>query len=105
MKTGDSILLADGFLELQVREVNGSEILCEVITGGVLTSHKGINLPTGTVRMPSMTEKDHEDLLFGLAQGVDYIALSFVRTAADIQKVKEIIHQENQERIHRSSPK
>ena len=95
VKAGDPILLADGFLELQVRAVNGSEILCEVITGGVLTSHKGINLPTGTVRMPSMTDKDHEDLLFGLAHGVDYIALSFVRTAADIQKIKEIIHQEN----------
>ena len=73
-----------GFLELRVRSVNGSEIHCKVITGGVLTSHKGINLPTGTIRMSSMTDKDREDLHFGLGHDVDYIALSFVRTAADI---------------------
>jgi len=95
VKAGDRILLADGFLELRVRSVNGSEIHCEVITGGVLTSHKGINLPTGTIRMSSMTDKDREDLHFGLGHDVDYIALSFVRTAADIRNIKEIIHQEN----------
>ena len=91
VKAGDRILLADGFLELRVRSVIGSEIHCEVITGGVLTSHKGINLPTGTIRMPSMTDKDREDLHFGLGHDVDYIALSFVRTAADIRNIKEII--------------
>ncbi|MDY7037841.1 MAG: pyruvate kinase [Thermodesulfobacteriota bacterium] len=95
VKAGDRILLADGFLELRVRSVNGSEIHCEVITGGVLTSHKGINLPTGTIRMASMTDKDREDLHFGLGHDVDYIALSFVRSAADIRNIKEIIHQEN----------
>jgi pyruvate kinase len=95
VKAGDRILLADGFLELRVRSVNGSEIHCEVITGGVLTSHKGINLPAGSIRMPSMTDKDREDLHFGLGHDVDYIALSFVRTAADIRNIKDIIHQEN----------
>ncbi len=95
VKAGDRILLADGFLELRVRSAIGSEIYCEVITGGVLTSHKGINLTTGTIRMPSMTDKDREDLHFGLGHDVDYIALSFVRTAADIRNIKEIIHQEN----------
>jgi pyruvate kinase len=95
VKAGDRILLADGFLELRVRSVNGSEIHCKVITGGVLTSHKGINLPTGAIRMPSMTDKDREDLHFGLGHDVDYIALSFVRTAADIRNIKEIIYQEN----------
>ena len=97
VKAGDRILLADGFLELRVGSINGSEIHCEVITGGVLTSHKGINLPTGTIRMPSMTDKDREDLHFGLGHDVDYIALSFVRTAADIRNIKEIIHQENKD--------
>ena len=97
VKKGDRILLADGFLELSVRSVNGSEIHCEVITGGVLTSRKGINLPAGTVNLPSMTEKDREDLNFGLAHDVDYIALSFVRTAADIRNIKEIIHRENRD--------
>jgi pyruvate kinase len=95
VKAGDRILLADGFLEFCVRSVNGSEIRCKVITGGVLTSHKGINLPSGTLHMPSMTEKDRKDLHFGLGHDVDYIALSFVRTAADIRNIKEIIRQEN----------
>ncbi len=95
VKAGDRILLADGFLELRVRSVIGSEIHGEVITGGVLTSHKGINLPTGTIRMPSMTDKDRNDLYFGLGHDVDYIALSFVRTAADIRNIKEIIRREN----------
>lgn len=95
VKAGDRILLADGFLELRVRSVIGSEIHCEVITGGVLTSHKGINLPTGTISMPSMTDKDLEDLHFGLEHDVDYIALSFVRTAADIRNIKEIIRRGN----------
>ena len=97
VKAGDRILLADGFLELRVRSANGSEIHCKVITGGVLTSHKGINLPTGTIRMPSMTDKDREDLHFGLGHDVDYIALSFVRSAADIRNLKEIIHQGNKD--------
>lgn len=97
VKKGDRILLADGFLELSVRSVNGSEIHCEIITGGVLTSHKGINLPAGTVNLPSMTEKDREDLNFGLAHDVDYVALSFVRTAADIRNIKEIIHRKNRD--------
>lgn len=91
VKRGDRLLLADGLMELVVKEVKGSDILCEVVTGGVLTSHKGINLPTGTIRAPSMTEKDREDLLFGLQSDVDYVALSFVRSAQDIRAVKEII--------------
>lgn len=95
VKAGDRILLADGFLELCVRSVNGSEILCEVITGGVLTSHKGINLPTGTIRIPSMTDKDRLDLQFGLEHDVDYIGLSFVKTEADIKNIKDIISKEN----------
>ncbi len=97
VKTGDRILLADGFLELRVRSALGSEIHCEVVTGGVLTSHKGINLPSGTINMPSMTDKDREDLHFGLAHDVDYVALSFVRTGSDIRKIKEIIHRENKD--------
>ena len=88
-------MLADGFLELRVGAVSGAEIHCEIITGGVLTSHKGINLPTGSILMPSMTDKDRDDLHFGLGLDVDYVALSFVRTAADIQDIKEIIRREN----------
>ncbi|MBE9545927.1 MAG: pyruvate kinase [Proteobacteria bacterium] len=92
---GDRILLADGAMELTVKGTSNSEIYCEVITGGVLTSHKGINLPTGTIKVPSLTDKDRKDLVFGLENEVDYVALSFVRRAEDILQVKEIIRQNN----------
>ncbi|MCF8061902.1 MAG: pyruvate kinase [Deltaproteobacteria bacterium] len=88
---GDRILLADGLMELVVRETDGPDIRTEVVTGGVLTSRKGINLPSGSVRLPSFTEKDREDLIFGLEHGVDFVALSFVRSGDDIHRVKEII--------------
>jgi len=88
---GDRVLLADGLMELRVRDVKAGEIYCEVITGGVLTSHKGLNLPSGTIKAPSMTEKDKVDLLFGLAHDVDYVGVSFVRQADDIIRVRRII--------------
>ncbi len=93
VRAGDRILLADGLLELTVLETKTTEILCRVVTGGLLTSNKGINLPTGTIRAPAVTEKDKRDLLFGLANEVDYVAVSFVKTAQDIISVREIIAQ------------
>jgi pyruvate kinase len=91
VKEGDPILLADGFIELVVKGASRSEISCEVVTGGHLTSHKGLNLPTRSIQAPSLTDKDRKDLLFGLDNDVDYIAQSFVRTAEEIVSVKEII--------------
>lgn len=91
VKSGDRLLLADGLMELWVESSDGTDIICKVITGGILTSHKGINLPTGTIRTSSLTEKDQGDLLFGLENDVDFIALSFVKTADDIRAVKDII--------------
>jgi pyruvate kinase len=97
VKAGDRILLADGMMELVVEQTSLTEIVCKVITGGVLTSHKGVNLPTSTLAIPSMTEKDRRDLLFGLEAEVDYVALSFVRSATDIHMVKKIIHRQNKQ--------
>lgn len=91
VKTGDRLLLADGLMELFVESASETDIACKVVTGGLLTSHKGINLPTGTIRTSSLTEKDRGDLLFGLENDVDFVALSFVKTADDIQAVKNII--------------
>lgn len=91
VKVFDRILLADGMLELSVRATNETEIFCEVINGGILTSHKGVNLPSGSIGIASLTDKDETDLLFGLQQEVDYVALSFVRQAEDILRVKRII--------------
>jgi pyruvate kinase len=88
---GDRILLADGLMDLEVRSAGGTDIHCTVITGGLLTSNKGINIPTGSISIPSLTDKDKVDLLFGLQHDVDYVALSFVRNAADIEAVKHII--------------
>ena len=85
VQEGDTLLLADGALELRVEKVAGPDILCRVILGGRLSSHKGINLPSRSIRAPILTNKDYEDLAFGLAQDVDYVALSFVRSAADIE--------------------
>jgi len=95
--TGDKLLLADGLLEMEVEEINGEDILCRVIIGGPLNSHKGINLPTCSTGIPVLTEKDHIDLRYGIEQDVDYIALSFVRTAEDILQAKKIIEKQGKD--------
>ncbi|MFO7974467.1 MAG: pyruvate kinase [Candidatus Hydrogenedentota bacterium] len=91
VKTGDRLLLADGVLELSVSKVSGPDIHCIVVRGGELGEHKGINLPGVPVSAELPTEKDIEDLGFALDLGVDYVALSFVRSANDIADLKERI--------------
>ncbi len=88
VEQGSRILLSDGLIELRVHEVNGLDVVCEIVNGGMLGEHKGINLPGVLVRTPSLTEKDAEDLEFALKSGVDAIAVSFVRTAEDVQLVR-----------------
>jgi pyruvate kinase len=90
-KAGMRVLLDDGLLELEVVEVAGRELRCRVIEGGVLKSRKGVNFPNLTLRLPSLTEKDIRDVEFGLAHEVDWISLSFVRSAADVRTLKELI--------------
>jgi pyruvate kinase len=90
-KVGDMILIDDGKIELKVKEVRSDEVLTEVVYGGLLKSRKGINLPFTKVSAPSLTEKDLKDLEFGLQNDVDWIALSFVRKAFDIQSMRAII--------------
>jgi pyruvate kinase len=88
---GADILLDDGKLRLKVLEVRGKDVTCEVLVGGSLSAHKGINLPGVVVSAPSLTEKDIHDLEFGLASDVDYVALSFVRTADDVRNLRAAI--------------
>jgi pyruvate kinase len=88
---GDRILLDDGNLELRVRAIEGEEVECEVVHGGLLRSNKGMNLPGVRLSTPALTEKDRRDLAFGVAQGVDYVALSFVRQAADLDETRALI--------------
>lgn len=91
VKRGDRILLDDGVMELKVKEVRGKDVLCKVIAGGILRDSKGINLPGVEISAPPLTGKDIEDLRFGISQGVDYIALSFVRSHRDILELKRRI--------------
>ncbi len=88
VKKGDPILLDDGRVRLEVLSVRGKDIRCRVLVGGVLKDHKGINLPGAAVSVPTLTKKDIDDLAFGQQLGVDYVALSFVRTAKDIDRAR-----------------
>lgn len=94
VQPGDPILLADGSLELKVLETTDSDIICKVIIGGALTSYKGINLPTCSLNVPHLTEKDRRDLIFGLKMGVDYVAMSFVRSAENIQEIRRVMKEQ-----------
>jgi pyruvate kinase len=85
------ILLSDGRIELIVRHAQGSDVECEVVHGGLLGEHQGINLPGVAMSIPAVTDKDRKDLEFGLKHGVDLVALSFVRSASDILIAKDII--------------
>lgn len=91
VKVGDMILIDDGKIELKVKEIRGIEVVCTVIYGGPLKSRKGINLPFSKVSAPSLTDKDYEDLEFGLKNNVDWVALSFVRKATDIEILRAVI--------------
>ncbi|MBN9617795.1 MAG: pyruvate kinase [Acidobacteriales bacterium] len=88
LEPGSRILLSDGLIELRVEQVKGGDVVCEIINGGTLGENKGINLPGIPVKVPSLTEKDEEDLVFAIGQGVDTVAVSFVRTADDVRHVK-----------------
>jgi pyruvate kinase len=88
LEPGARILLSDGLIELRVTALHALDVECEVVNGGMLGEHKGINLPGISVRVPSLTTKDEEDLDFAVKNGVDAIAVSFVRTAEDIRMVK-----------------
>jgi pyruvate kinase len=90
-RPGIRILLDDGLLSMEVKQIHGNKLACRVIDGGILKSRKGVNFPDLSLRLPSLTEKDRQDLEFGLNQGVDWISLSFVRTAEDIRTLKKLI--------------
>ena len=88
---GDRILLGDGLIELRVLSTTSNSVVCTVVNGGELGEHKGINLPGINLRIPAVTPKDHEDLLFALEHGANFIAVSFVRTASDVLLAKAAI--------------
>ena len=97
VKPGNRILLSDGLIELRVRRVRRSEIVCDVVNGGALGENKGINLPGVKLRVPALTPKDKADLKFALAAGADYIAVSFVRRPEDVTLAKQLIRKAKKE--------
>ncbi|HLQ28108.1 MAG TPA: pyruvate kinase [Ktedonobacteraceae bacterium] len=99
VKAGDRILLDDGLLELRVLNCGQADVQCQVVHGGLLKEHKGINLPGVAVSAPALTEKDRDDLKFGVMHEVDYVALSFVRKPQDILDAKHLIRQFQVEQV------
>jgi pyruvate kinase len=91
VRTGDRILLSDGLIELRVEKVRDGRVICEVVNGGALGEHKGINLPGVQLRVPALTPKDRADLIFALKHGANYIAVSFVRRPEDVLEAKQLI--------------
>ncbi len=92
LEPGHEVQIDDGLIRLTVQEVSGGRALCDVLVGGEVRPNKGVNLPAGVaIPVPSLTEKDMDDLEFALGLGVDYVALSFVRRGADVRELKEII--------------
>ncbi len=89
LEPGSRILLSDGLIELSVVRIEGVDVVCEIVNGGLLGEKKGINLPGIAVNVPSLTPKDEEDLIFAIGQDVDTVAVSFVRTAEDVRHVKQ----------------
>ena len=92
VQPGSRVLLSDGLIELRVTAIKGKDVECEVVNGGLIGEHQGINLPGAALNIPAMTEKDREDLQFGLDHKVDVVALSFVRRGTDVREIKQIIH-------------
>ncbi|PKP54953.1 pyruvate kinase, partial [Candidatus Atribacteria bacterium HGW-Atribacteria-1] len=99
VKKGDCIFLADGTLELKVKELTPTDIICKIVRGGELTSRKGINIPNISMDIPSLTEKDYQDILFGIKNKVDFIGLSFTRNAEDVLRARKILKENGAEDI------
>lgn len=94
VRVNDHLLLADGNIDLKIQKVEAPKVLCKVVVGGHLTSRKGVNYPAGSFNIPALTKKDIEDLKFGLAKGIDMVALSFVKTVDDVKRIKKVFKSE-----------
>lgn len=99
VKKGAPVLLDDGLIELSVQSVSSDEVFCKVVNGGVLGENKGINLPGTPIDMPYLNERDSNDIIFGLENDVDFIALSFVRTAQDVRDVRRLIDRQGSHNV------
>lgn len=99
VKPGNKILIDDGLIELEVKAIKPGRIVCQVINGGELGERKGINVPNVKVKLPAITEKDKEDILFGIQQDIDFIAASFIRNAKGVKEIRKILEENHAEHI------
>lgn len=99
-RPGNRILIDDGLIELAVQEVRGEDIICKVVNGGVISDHKGVNVPNIHINLPYMSEKDKEDILFGISQDIDFVAASFTRTAEDVLQIRRLLDENGGEDIN-----
>lgn len=100
VEVGTTILIDDGLIKMEVEAINDEDIRCRVINGGSISNHKGINVPGVHLNMPYMSDKDIEDIKFGIEQDVDFIAASFVRSAKDVLEIRELLNENGGERIN-----
>ena len=99
VKPGNTILIDDGLIGLEVKEIRGGDIVCTVRNGGELGQRKGINVPNVRVNLPGITKKDRDDIIFGIEQGIDFIAASFVRDAEAVKEIRAILKEHNAEHV------
>ena len=97
---GSRILIDDGLIELKVEDITETDVVCKVVNGGVVKSRKGVNLPGGEVNLPSLMEKDIEDLKFGVENGFDIVAASFIRSAEDVLKIRRVLEENGGGQMH-----
>lgn len=95
VEIGSTILIDDGLIGLTVVDIQGTEIKCRVINGGPIKSKKGVNIPGVDISLPGITEKDANDILFGIEQGIDFVAASFVRKASDVLEIRQLLERNN----------
>ncbi|OXM15292.1 pyruvate kinase [Paenibacillus herberti] len=95
LKVGSTVLIDDGLIGLTVVDIQGTEINCKIVNSGPIKSKKGVNVPGVDISLPGITEKDANDIVFGIEQGVDFIAASFVRKASDVLEIRELLEQHN----------
>ncbi|MBU5673925.1 pyruvate kinase [Paenibacillus brevis] len=100
VEVGSTILIDDGLIGLTVLDIQGTEIKCRIVNGGTIKSKKGVNVPGVNISLPGITEKDANDIKFGIEQGVDFIAASFVRKASDVLEIRELLEKNNATQIH-----
>ena len=99
VKPGDRILIDDGLIELKVKQIKSGNIVCHVENGGELGERKGVNVPNVKVKLPAVTEKDIDDILFGIQQDIDFIAASFIRSAKGVKEIRKILKENHAEHI------